>query len=183
MENIFRTAGRVLSRIKLFDIAMSCAGIWAAYLLGMYVTGSFHSSSRWMGAMLACTSVVAIQQKGSYRESLKAGLSRVSGTLIGAVVAYVYLLFFPFTEAGMMAAVVVLEMMLMMCGMYANGQMAVVTLLIIMLVSKQSPDASPALNAMLRFCESAVGSGVGVALLWVVERWNNRRNSRRNNHD
>lgn len=162
-------------RIRLFEISLSCLGIWAAYLLGMHVTGPFHSPSRWMGAMLACSSVVAVLQKGSYRDSLTAGLSRVLGTLAGAAVAYVYLRLLPFSVAGMLCTVAVLEMVLMVLKLYSNSQMAVMTLLIIMLVSKQSPDADPAVNCLLRFFESAVGSGVGIALLWIVDRWNARR--------
>lgn len=162
---------RFLRRIRPFEIAVSCIGIWAAYLLGMHVTGSFHESSRWMGAMLACTSVVAVLQKGTYRDSLAAGLARVGGTFAGAAVAYIYLQFRPFSVGGMLGMVAVLETLLMAAGMYANGQMAVVTLLIIMLVSKQSPDVDPAVNALLRFFEAAVGSGVGIGLLWCIERW------------
>lgn len=174
MKSYSGAVRRLAARVKPFDIAVSCIGIWGAYLLGMHVTGPLHSPSRWMGAMLACTSVVAVLQKGNYRESLHAGLSRVVGTLVGAVVGYICLLLYPFSVVVMLCAVAVLEAMLMLLKMYSNGQMAVVTLLIILLVSQQSPDADPAVNAMLRFCESAVGSGVGVALLWCIERWNKR---------
>lgn len=133
-----------------------------------------------MGAMLACTSVVVVLQKGSYRESLKAGVTRVLGTLIGAAVAYVYLRLRSFSVAGMLGMTALLEMVLMLLGMYSNSQMAVITMLIIMLVSKQSPDIDPAVNALLRFFESAVGSGAGIVLLWSIERWNAWRQSRRN---
>ena len=170
-------------RIHFFEVAVSCIGIWAAYLLGMHVTGHFHASSRWMGAMLACTSVVAVLQKGSYRESLATGVSRVLGTLIGAAVGYVCLHLRPFSVVGMLLSVAVLEMTLMLLKLYAHSQMAVVTLLIIMLVSKSSPDVDPAVNAMLRFTESAVGSGVGIALLWIVERrraWRAKKSGVRN---
>ena len=170
-----RRVAQAVGRIKIFETALSCIGIWAAYLLGMHVTGHFHSSSRWMGAMLACTSVVVVLQKGSYRESLAAGVTRVLGTLIGAAVAYLYLRLLPFSVGGMLCAVAVLEMMLMLLKMYAHSQMAVITLLIILLVSQQSPDVDPAVNALLRFCESAVGSGVGIGLLWCIERWNRWR--------
>ena len=34
-----------------------------------------------------------------------------------------------------------------------------------------TPHVSPAVNCLLRFTESVVGVGVGVALLWVLERW------------
>ena len=165
-------ANAAVGRIRFFEIFVSCTGILLAYLLGMHVTGPLHAPSRWMGAMLACTSVVVVLQKGSYRDSLKAGWMRVVGTFIGALVAFVYLRLLPFSVAGMLGTVMVLEMLLMLFRIYQNGQMAVITLLIIMLVSRMSPDADPALNSMLRFFESAVGVGVGIGLLWIIERWN-----------
>ena len=174
-----QTVRRVTGRVRLFEVAVSCLGIWIAYLAGIHVSGHFHASSRWMGAMLACTSVVAVLQKGTYRDSLKAGWTRVAGTFIGAAVGYIYLRVLPFSVAGMLGMIAVLESVLMLLKMYANSQMAVVTLLIIMLVSKMSPDADPAVNCMLRFFESAVGAGVGISLLWVIERWNSWRHQRR----
>ena len=175
-ESVRRTVGLLFGRIKLFEIALSVIGIWAAYLLGMHVTGRIHASSRWMGAMLACTSVVVVLQKGSYRDSLMAGVTRVLGTLIGAVTGYIYLRMWHFSVGGMLCAVAVLEALLMLLRMYANGQMAVITMLIILLVSKMSPEVNPEVNALLRFFESAVGSGVGIALLWCIERY--RKNSK-----
>lgn len=177
-----RPAGRIrkavngaLGRVRFFEITVSCIGILLAYMCGMYATGSFHSASRWMGAMLACSSVVAVMQKGTYRDSLRAGALRVLGTFIGAAVAYLYLRMMPFTVVGMLAAVFVLEAVLMLLRLYDNGNIATVTLLIIMLVSQMSPDADPAVNCTLRFCESAVGVAVGVGLLWILELWNRFR--------
>ena len=37
---------------------VSCIGVLLAYLTGVYITGSLHEASRWMGAMLACTSLM-----------------------------------------------------------------------------------------------------------------------------
>ena len=52
---------------------VSCIGVLLAYLTGVYITGSLHEASRWMGAMLACTSLVVVLQSHSYKESLPDG--------------------------------------------------------------------------------------------------------------
>lgn len=151
---------------------ISCIGILLAYLTGIYITGSLHEASHWMGAMLACTSLVVVLQSHSYRDSLRAGWTRVLGTFLGALVAYVYLSIWPFSVIGMLVSVFVLEMLCMLFGIYQNGRIATITLLIILLVSQMTPHIPPAENCLLRFTESVVGVVVGVALLWLLEQWN-----------
>lgn len=172
MADIFRKA---FARVQIPVILIMCLGIWLAYLAGYCISGSIHSASRWMGATLACTSAVVVLQKTAYRDSLKMGATRVLGTFIGAAVAYIYLLFFHFTVFGMLASIFVLELLFMLLNIYNNGHIATVTLIIILLVSQRSPDISPETNCMLRFFESAVGAGIGVGLLWVIEQWNKLR--------
>ncbi len=164
-----------IARVQPFVLIVMCVGILLAYLVGMYVTGPMHSASRWMGAMLACTSVVVVLQRPGYKESLSFGWTRVLGTFIGALVAYLYLAFLPFTVAGMLMTVFVLEMLFMLLNIYNNGHIATVTLLIIMLVSQMNPDVSPLMNCFLRFFESAVGVCVGIGILWATEEWNKLR--------
>lgn len=95
----------------------------------------------------------------------------VLGTFLGALIAYIYLENWLFSIVGMLASVFVLEMLCMLVGIYQNNRIATITLLIILLVSQMTPHVSPAVNCLLRFTESVVGVGVGVALLWVLERW------------
>ena len=163
------------SRVQPFVLTIDCIGILLAYLAGMHITGSFHSASRWMGAMLACTSVVVVLQKTTSKESFQVGWTRVFGTFVGALVAYIYLRLLPFTVFGLLITVFVLEMIFMLLNIYNNGHIATITLLIIMLVSQMSPNVDPAMNCMLRFFESAVGVAVGVGLLWTIEQWNKLR--------
>lgn len=154
---------------------VTCVGILLAYLTGIYVTGSIHQTSRWMGAMLACTSVVVVLQSQSYKDSLQKGWARVLGTFLGALIAYIYLLMWPFSIVGMLASVFVLELLCMLLGIYKNGRIATITLLIILLISQMEPQISPIENCSLRFFESVVGVGVGIALIWTLEKWNQWR--------
>jgi MFS family permease len=96
---------------------------------------------------------------------------RVLGTFLGALIAYIYLKMLPFSVVGMLLTIFLLEALCMMLNIYNNGRIATITLLIIMLVSQMSPEADPATNCTLRFFESAVGVGVGVALRWSIEKW------------
>ena len=123
---------------------ISCIGILLAYLTGIYVTGPLHEASRWLGAMLACTSVVVVLQSQSYRDSLRAGWIRVLGTLLGALIAYIYLKIWPFSSVGMLGSVFALEMLCMLLGVYKNDRISTITLLIILLVSQMTPHISPA---------------------------------------
>ena len=178
MEFVKKLRSRILaavSRVRFFVLLVWCIGILFAYWVGMYVSGSFHAASRWMGAMLACSSVIVVLQKTGYKESLQVGLIRIFGTFCGALIAYLYLLLFPFSVAGMLLTVFLLEMLFMALNIYNNGHIATLTLLIIMLVSQMSPDADPATNCMLRFFESVAGVVVGVALLGLIDVWNNWR--------
>lgn len=173
-QELLRAVGRMHPSLSV----ISCVGILVSYLTGIYVTGSLHQPSRWLGAMLACTSVVVVLQSPNYRESLRTGWRRILGTFLGVVIAYVYLRIWPFTIAGMLLTVFVLEMLCMLLGIYKNDRIATITLLIVLLVSQMTPRMPPAENCLLRFCESAVGVGVGVALIWLLDRWNRWRHNR-----
>lgn len=175
LTRVYELLSRALSRVHPFVLLVSCFGIWLGYLTGMYATGSFHSASRWMGAMLSCTSLITVLQMPSYKESVGPSLMRVLGTFLGALLAYVYLKMLPFSVVGMLLTVFVLEMLCMILDIYNKGRIATITLVIIMLVSQMSPDSDPLVNCSLRFFESAVGVGVGLLLRWSIERWNDLR--------
>ena len=164
-----------VARIDPVTILISCIGILIAYYVGIYATGRIHSASRWMGAMLSCTAVITVLQIPTYKEALLPAWMRVFGTFLGALIAYIYLKLLPFSVVGMLVTVFILEALCMLLGIYNNGRIATITLVIIMLVSQMPGEISPASNALLRFFESAVGVGVGVALRWVIERWRSVR--------
>lgn len=158
----------LLGRIRPVMVVASCIGVVMAYLIGIFVTGPFHQASSSMGAMLACTSAVVVLQTPGLRESLRAGLLRVAGTALGALLAYAYLRLFAFSTLGMMLAVALLVVLSMLLGIPDNGRMATITLLAILLVSQRSHALPPGVNCLLRFVESALGVAVGVVLAWLT---------------
>ena len=174
-ERLNALLGSAISRVQPFTLIVSCVGIYLAYLTGIYATGSIHSASRWMGAMLSCTSLITVMQMPSYKESLRPSVMRVVGTFLGALIAYVYLRMLPFSVMGMLLTVFMLEALCQILNIYNNGRIATITLVIIMLVSQMSPQSDPIVNCSLRFFESAVGVGVGLGLRWTIERWRELR--------
>lgn len=169
------TITSAVARIDPVTILISCVGILIAYYVGIYATGHIHSDTRWMGAMLSCTAVVTVLQIPTYKEALRPAWLRVFGTFLGALIAYIYLKLLPFSVVGMLVTVFILEALCMFLDIYNNGRIATITLVIIMLVSQMPGEIPPAANSLLRFFESAVGVGVGVALRWVIERWRSVR--------
>lgn len=165
---------RLAARLQPFNAAATCIGVWLAYLTGTYLTGAFHSASHWMGAILACTSVVVVLQKPGFKQSLPVGWMRVLGTAIGALIAFAYLSLWRFSVVGMLGAVFLLEIISMLLGIYVNGHIATISLIVILLVSQENPRLPPAINCLLRFLESVVGVGIGLGVMWISEWWQHR---------
>ena len=174
-SQILDMLARAWARVNIVVLITSCIGILIAYIVGIYVTGSFHRVSQLMGALLACTSVVIVLQAGNFRESLRPAVMRILGTFIGSLIGYIYLKYFHFSLFGMLCAIFVLELFCMMLGIYTKSRIATITLIIILLITQMEPDINPLTNCSLRFFESVVGVGVGVALLWVIDRGNHLR--------
>lgn len=148
-------------------VAKSIA-VLLSYLVGYYLSDGFHDESRYFGAMLAAiASIVALQ--ADIKTSIKQGWLRVLGTFIGAVIATVYLLIFPFSVGGLIVTVFVLEIVCMALSIPDNGKMATIALIVIMLISQKNPDIPPVVNSSLRFMETAVGAVIGIAMAWLVE--------------
>lgn len=166
---------RLAARIQPVNAAATCVGVLLAYLVGTYVTGPFHAASHWMGAMLACTSVVVVLQKPGLKQSLPVGWMRVLGTFIGALIAFCYLSIWHFSVAGMLLTIFLLEIVSMLLGIYVNGHIATITLIVILLISQENPRLPPAINCLLRFLESVVGVGIGLGVMWVSEWWQQHR--------
>lgn len=168
---------RIVNTFHRIDWMMALAksiAVLISYLVGFYLTGSFHDESRYFGAMLASiASVVALQE--DVKTSIKQGGLRVLGTFIGAMLATVYLLIFPFSIPGLIVTVFILAIICMIFRIPDNGKMATIALIVIMLISQKNPNIPPIMNSSLRFLETAVGVGIGIAIAWVVERIRKRQ--------
>jgi uncharacterized membrane protein YgaE (UPF0421/DUF939 family) len=160
----------VVKRIQPLNAILKAVAVLMAYVFGDWFAELFSSKTMLLGVMLACTSAVIVMDTGGVRSSLKVGWLRLLGTLIGAVLAYVYLMFFEFNIGGMALAVVVLSLVCMALGIPDGGKIATITLIIVLIVSKLEPDLSPLINGALRFGESAVGALIGIGVSWVADK-------------
>lgn len=118
------TPWEILRRVQPLEVIAKAVAVTLAYLLGFAITSHFHEASSLTGAMLACVSAIVVQQQPDIRHAVQQGWLRVLGTFIGAVVAYVYLVNFRFSPAGMVVAVVLEEVICMMfkgAGQRQNG--------------------------------------------------------------
>lgn len=159
---------KILYKIDLTMAVAKSVAVLLSYLAGFYLTGGFHSESRYFGAMLAAiASIVALQ--ADLKTSIKQGWLRILGTFIGAVIATIYLLLFPFTVTGFVVTVFILEIACMLLGIPDNGKMATIALIVIMLISQKNPDIPPIVNSSLRFLETVLGAGIGIAIAWLIE--------------
>lgn len=157
---------KIIRRVHLGAAFVKCLAVLLAYFFGNYVTGHFHEGSRYIGAILACTSAIVVLQANDLKNSLHNAWLRVLGTFIGAFIAWVYLLFYPFTILGMIVTVFILEIICMLLKVPDNGKMATITLSVILIISREYPGLPPWANGLLRFSESAVGAGIGIFMVW-----------------
>ena len=160
----------VVKRIRPLNAILKAVAVLLAYVFGDWFAELFSSKAMLLGVMLACTSAVIVMDTGGVRSSLKVGWLRLLGTLIGAVLAYVYLMFFEFNVGGMTVAVIVLSLVCMALGIPDGGKIATITLIVVLIISKLEPDLSPLINGALRFGESAVGALIGIGVSWVADK-------------
>ncbi len=157
----------IFRRIHLEIAFMKCITVLLAYFFGTYITGHFHKESGFIGAMLACTSAIVVLQEKNLKNSLHNGWLRVLGTFIGALVAWIYLQFYTFSVPGMLVTVFMQEILCMLLKVPDNGKMATITLVIILLITREHPQLPPWKNGLLRFSEAAVGASIGIFMVWV----------------
>ena len=107
---------------------MKSVGILAAFLLGGLFTDIHQGFASYIGSLLACTSCVVVLDQKSIQDSYKNGWLRIVGTFMGALIAYLYLLIFPYSLIGMIIGVIILDIICMMIQIPDNGKMATITL-------------------------------------------------------
>lgn len=156
-----------LSRV---DLVAACRIVLAVLLTEAcgYLSGSFIPyASASVGSLWAAASAIVVLS-ASATEAHTAAAKRVLGTLVGALVGWAYLQFFPETWFGTAACILLTVVVSQYFAVPDNGRLGCVTVLVVLVVSSLHPGIPPFTNAALRFVEAAVGSGVAllVATLW-----------------
>ncbi len=131
----------------------------AAYLAGSAFTALFHGGATVIGGVWSVISGIVVLQ-ATLQDTRGSAMLRVLGTLIGAVVAAIYLSLFPFNPLGMAICVGVAVLFCQAIGVPDHARLAAITIVIVLAVSVALPAVSPWVNALLRFIESCIGAGI-----------------------
>lgn len=139
----------------------------SSYLCGRTFTALFHGASAVVGGLWSLITVVIVLQQ-TRRDTLDSAWKRLFGTLTGAVLSGVYLSILPYSLIGMAACIGVTVLAGHALGAPDHARLAAITVAIVMVTAGVNPDLAPALDATLRFAESAIGAGVTIV---AVHLW------------
>ena len=142
-----------------------------AYGLGTWFTGLFPGYLPKIGGLWSAISAIVVTQATS-KEALSSASLRILGSAIGAATSAVYLTLLPFHPAGMAVAIFATLLLCAAVKVPSHGRLAAITVIVVMVTSSLDPKLSPGLNALLRFAESCIGTGVAVlaVLIWPGSR-------------
>lgn len=158
---------QLIKRIDFLFVGSTTIGVIVSYFAGAFITGAIAPDSKDIGALWAAASCIVVLQ-GDFKTSLSAAWIRVLGTFIGALIAYAYLSWFPFSPLGMAISVSVLICICMLLKMPDNGRLAVLNMVVILIISVIHAHTLPYMNCLLRFIEATVGTGIGIAIAWMI---------------
>ena len=142
-----------------------------AYGLGSWFTSLFPGYLPKIGGLWSAISAIVVTQATS-KEALSSASLRILGSAIGAATSAVYLTLLPFHPAGMALAIFATVLLCAAVNVPSHGRLAAITVIVVMVTSSLDPKLSPGLNALLRFAESCIGTGVAVlaVLVWPGSR-------------
>ena len=142
-----------------------------AYGLGSWFTSLFPGYLPKIGGLWSAISAIVVTQATS-KEALSSASLRILGSAIGAATSAVYLILLPFHPAGSSVAIFATLLLCAAVNVPSHGRLAAITVIVVMVTSGLDPRLSPGLNALLRFAESCIGTGVAVlaVLVWPGSR-------------
>ena len=142
-----------------------------AYWLGSWFTSLFPGYLPKIGGLWSAISAIVVTQATS-KEALSSASLRILGSAICAATSAVYLILLPFHPAGMAVAIFATLLLCAAVNVPSHGRLAAITVIVVMVTSSLDPRLSPGLNALLRFAESCIGTGVAVlaVLVWPGSR-------------
>ena len=142
-----------------------------AYWLGSWFTSLFPGYLPKIGGLWSAISAIVVTQATS-KEALSSASLRILGSAIGAATSAVYLILLPFHPAGSSVAIFATLLLCAAVNVPSHGRLAAITVIVVIVTSSLDPKLSPGLNALLRFAESCIGTGVAVlaVLVWPGSR-------------
>jgi uncharacterized membrane protein YccC len=157
----------MISAERLREPAEIALAALVAYLLGFWFTSLFQGYLPKIGGLWSAISAIVVTQ-ATRRETTSSASLRVLGSAIGAFTSAVYLSLLPFHPLGMALAIFATVVVCSAARVPSHGRLAAITVIVVMVTASLDPKLSPGVNALLRFAESCIGTGVAVVgvLLW-----------------
>jgi uncharacterized membrane protein YgaE (UPF0421/DUF939 family) len=143
----------------------------ASYELGFQCTRLFHDPSARIGGMWAAITGVLVLQ-ATRQGTWSAAVLRVMATIVGAILAAVYLVMLPFGPAGLGGVAVVTVLLCHAARIPDHARVAVLTVVVMMVQATLNTTLSPLVSATLRIGESCLGAALAVTVTWL---WPERR--------
>jgi len=142
-----------------------------AYLVGFWFTSLFPGYLPKIGGLWSAISAIVVTQ-ATRKETTSSASLRILGSAIGALTSAVYMSLLPFHPLGMALAIFATVMLCAAVNIPSHGRLAAITVIVVMVTGSLDPKLSPGLNALLRFVESSLGTGVAVlgVRLWPGSR-------------
>ncbi|APB33102.1 membrane protein-like protein [Gloeomargarita lithophora Alchichica-D10] len=140
-----------------------------AYLVGFYTTSTPDAANASIGGLWAAISGIVVLQ-ASRRETFAMATLRILGSAIGSLVSAAYLFLLPFSSWGMGLCIFITVVLCHLVQIPDHARLASLTVAIVMVVAGNSPHLSPAVNAGLRFAESAIGTATAMFAILIWEK-------------
>lgn len=142
-----------------------------AYGIGFSFTSLFPGYLPKIGALWSAISAIVVTQISREETTASASL-RIQGSAIGAATSALYLALMPFHPLGMALVIAVTGVICAALNRAAYIRLAAITVIVVMVTASLNPALNPGLNALLRFVESCIGTGVAVleVVLWPGSR-------------
>jgi len=142
-----------------------------AYLVGFWFTSLFQGYLPKIGGLWSAISAIVVTQ-ATRRETTSSASLRILGSAIGALTSAAYMSLLPFHPLGMALAIFATVVLCAAVNIPSHGRLAAITVIVVMVTGSLDPKLSPGLNALLRFVESCLGTGVALlgVRLWPGSR-------------
>ena len=160
------TAATVTIAERLRTPAEIALAALVAYVLGAWFTSLFPGYLPKIGGLWSAISAIVVTQ-ASRQETRASASLRVLGSAIGALTSAVYLTLLPFHPLGLALAIFATLLLCSAAHVPSHGRLAAITVIVVMVTASLDPKLNPLFNALLRFAESCIGTGVAVLSLWI----------------
>ena len=137
-----------------------------AYLLGFWFTNLFPGYLPKIGGLWSALSAVVVTQI-SRQEARSSASLRILGSAIGALTSGLFLLLHPFDPFGMALVIFITVLICSAVHVPSHARLAAITVIVVMVTASLDPRLNPLINALLRFLESCIGTGVALLAVWL----------------